>query len=95
MAIIHDPIAEEFFDDNCERDDVYGEVTFMKLKDFMSVVEKTECVELRDKNGSRSLCPENWIDWGLMDCAVVQIYTTQDEFFNFPIIVIVIDGEMP
>lgn len=34
MAIIHDPIAEEFFDDNCERDDVWGEKSMHTVEIF-------------------------------------------------------------
>lgn len=62
------------------------------LKDLVEITEFHEVIELHDKNGSQSMSPELWEDFGVMDCKITKMHTTKDEFFDFPILVVEIDG---
>lgn len=62
------------------------------LKNIVETIPYGEVIELRDKNGSKSMCRELWEEFGVMNCNVEKLFTIADEFFNFPILVIEIDG---
>lgn len=64
----------------------------MELKDFLKLVAPTEVLYLRSVDGSftRWIRGEDECKYG--DRKIVEISTTQDEFFDFPIIVIRIEG---
>lgn len=70
----------------------------MTLKDFLKLVAPTESIYLRSSEGE--LCTKffEWFggeyEFKYGDRKIVEISTTRDEFFDFPIIVVRIEGKL-
>ena len=67
----------------------------MTLKDFLKLVAPTESIYLRASEGepnTRWIRGEDEFNYG--DRKIAEISTTQDEFFDYPIIIVRIEGEL-